>query len=121
MPLGLFACAILWVHDGDTLRCRGVTESIRLYAMDAPEMPGACRHGRQCVDGDPYASRDNLRRLVAGRAVKCQQIDRDRYGRVIAQCWAGAQDLSCAQVSGGFAIERYGRLKCSRASWGRPQ
>ena len=43
------------VTDGDTLRCGALR--IRLASIDAPEMPGHCRRGRTCVEGDPYASK----------------------------------------------------------------
>ena len=42
------------VTDGDTIRCGD--ERIRLLAIDAPEMGGRCRKGRQCVAGSPLAS-----------------------------------------------------------------
>ncbi len=76
------------------------------------EMPGACCAVRQCTPGDPYASRDHLRGLIAGKAVRCVQIDTDRYRRAILRCEAGGVDLSCAQVAAGHAVERYGRLSC---------
>jgi hypothetical protein len=103
-------CMSPTVVDGDTLRC-GSTR-IRLSSIDAPEMPGHCRPGRECTPGDPYASRANLRSLTAGAAVECRQIDTDVYGRAIALCRAGGRDLSCAQYESGHAIERYGSLSC---------
>jgi endonuclease YncB( thermonuclease family) len=107
-----FACEAPYIHDGDNIRCGTIRG--RLYAIDAPEMPGACRAGRQCTPGDPYASRDHLRGLVAGKAVRCVQIDTDRYRRAILRCEAGGVDLSCSQVTSGHAVERYGRLSCPR-------
>jgi endonuclease YncB( thermonuclease family) len=98
------------VVDGDTLRC-GSTR-IRLSSIDAPEMPGHCRPGRQCTPGDPFASTANLRSLVVGQATTCRQLDTDRYGRAVAFCSADGRDLSCAQVQSGHAIVRYGALNC---------
>jgi endonuclease YncB( thermonuclease family) len=107
-----FACPMPYHHDGDAIRCGGAGRSMRLYGIDAPEMPGACRPGRQCTPGDPYASRDHLNSLTAGRPIQCEQVDTDRYGRAVVRCWADGVDLSCRMVRDGFAIERYGRLKC---------
>lgn len=107
-----FACPAPEHHDGDAIRCGSKGRSMRLYGIDAPEMPGACRPGRQCTPGDPFASRDHLRALTAGRRVTCEEVDRDRYGRRVVRCLAGRVDLSCAMVRGGFAVERYGRLRC---------
>jgi endonuclease YncB( thermonuclease family) len=108
----LFDCPAVYHHDGDAIRCGGKGRSARLYAIDAPEMPGSCHPGRQCTPGDPFASRDHLRALTAGRAVSCRQIDTDRYQRPVLQCFADGVDLSCAMVRDGFAVERYGRLRC---------
>jgi len=91
--------------DGDSIRlCSG--ERVRLLGVDAPEMHGCRPRGRHCAPGDPVASRDNLRRLIAGRTLRIERITRDRYGRTIAQVWAGGVNLSCAQLAGGFARYR---------------
>ena len=85
---------------------------MRLYAIDAPEMPGACRHGRWCVPGDPYPSRDHLASLTAGRRVTYRVFDHDRYGRSVVQVFADGVDVSCQMVRDGYAKERYGKLRC---------
>lgn len=85
---------------------------MRLHGIDAPEMPGSCRPGRACTSGDPYAARDELRRLTKRRAVRCVQTDTDDYGRRIVRCTADGADLSCAMVASGHAVQRYGRLDC---------
>lgn len=103
-------CSDPRVVDGDTLRCGAVR--IRLQGIDAPELPGHCARGRQCVRGDPFASTDNLRALVRGAAMTCRKADIDRYGRIVARCSARGRDLSCEQVKGGFAVRRYAELPC---------
>lgn len=85
---------------------------MRLYGIDAPEMPGACRPGRRCTPGDPYAARDHLRALTRGRKIRCEELDMDSYGRPVVRCTADGQDISCAMVAAGHAVERYGRLNC---------
>lgn len=105
-----FSCEHPTITDGDTLRC-GATR-VRLASIDAPELPGHCRIGRACTPGDPFASTENLRRLIGGRPIRCRQTDTDRYGRVVARCTVAEEDLSCAQVSGGYAVIRYGALDC---------
>lgn len=106
-----FSCDAPQVTDGDTIRCGPLR--VRLASIDAPEMPGHCRRGRACVEGDPYASKAHLERLIGSAALSCQQTDTDRYGRIIALCEANGRDLSCAQVEGGHAIVRYGELTCA--------
>ena len=107
-------CAAPVAVDGDTLRCASGVR-VRLLAIDAPELPGHCRRGRVCTPGDPLASKANLARLIQRGPIWCESRGRDRYGRVLARCFASEVDLSCAQVQGGFAVERYGRLNCPPA------
>lgn len=97
------------ITDGDTFRCSG--QRIRLASIDAPEMPGHCRPGRRCVDGDPEAAKSYLESLTRGR-VTCRPVSTDHYGRTVARCESDGRDLSCAMVEGGHAIERYGSLSC---------
>lgn len=110
----LFACSVPTHHDGDAIRCEGQSRSMRLYAIDAPEMPGSCRPGRDCTPGDPFAARDHLASLTRWTPVRCRTLETDHYGRAVVQCFAGSVDLSCQMVADGFAVERYGRLECGR-------
>lgn len=110
-----FACMNPTHHDGDAIRCAGEAKSMRLHGIDAPEMPGACRPGRACTPGDPYAARDALRALTRNRKVTCEQVDTDHYGRRVVACTAGGEDLGCAMIAAGHAVERYGSLDCAPA------
>lgn len=105
-----FTCAAPQVTDGDTIRCGD--KRVRLAGIDAPELPGHCRAGRECAPGDPYASTENLRRLIGRSGVTCHAVDTDRYGRTVARCSADGTDLSCAQLDAGRAIRRYGTISC---------
>jgi len=111
-----FTCSSPSHHDGDAIRCRGNNKSMRLFGIDAPEMPGSCRPGRACTPGDPYAARDYLARITAGRTITCKRLSTDHYGRAIVRCAADGADLSCAMVAAGHAVERYGRLRCGGAA-----
>jgi uncharacterized membrane protein YsdA (DUF1294 family) len=116
----VFACDAPEHHDGDAIRCQGQERAMRMHAIDAPEMPGACRPGRQCTPGDPYAARDYLRSLTRGRTVRCEEKDVDAYGRMVVRCTADSVDLGCAMVNAGHAVERYGRLNCAAESAANP-
>ena len=104
-----FSCRVSSVHDGDTFRCADGTR-IRLSAIDAPEMPGACQPGRNCAAGDPYKAKAALAQMINGRTVQCQPAGRS-YNRIAAWCSVNGQDLSCAMVSSGHAVRlaRYDR------------
>lgn len=121
-PEAFFACRVPSHHDGDAIRCEGMKRSARLYGIDAPEMPGACRPGRLCTPGAPYAARDHLSSLTRSASVRCRTLDAepdrggfqaaDHWGRPILQCFAGTVDLSCSMVSDGYAVQRYRPLQC---------
>lgn len=95
----LLSCTVI---DGDTLRCG--RERVRLLAIDAPELGGKCRLGRQCVEGDAEASKRALERLVLRRRIKLERVGKDRWGRTLAMAWAGRTNLSCAQIQRGRAV-----------------
>lgn len=104
------SCHNPYIIDGDTFDCDGTR--IRLSSIDAPEMPDHCRKGRRCTAGDPFASKKYLR-SISRSAVMCHAIEMDSYGRTVARCESEGQDLSCAMVKAGHAVERYGSLTCS--------
>lgn len=111
MIAAAFLCLTPVAVDGDTLRC-GEVGLVRLLAIDAPELAGHCRPGRECTPGDGEAAQRAIANMIAGREVTCAPEGRDRYGRILARCSASGQDLSCAMAVRGYAIERYGRLIC---------
>ena len=92
-------CAVI---DGDTARtCDG--ERIRLTGIDAPEKPGTCRAGRQCVDGDYRASTAFLAHQIEGKRVTVRRLGRDRYGRTLAAVYANGINVACGMIAGGYA------------------
>ena len=110
-----FACLNPSHHDGDNIRCSNVPGSMRLHGIDAPEMPGACRPGRECTPGDPYAARDYLESLTRGRDVSCTVVDVDHYGRDVVECAADGRNIACAMIASGQAVQRYGSPDCGSA------
>lgn len=89
------------VADGDTLTVAG--ERIRLLGIDAPELDQRCQR-----DGMDYAcgreARQALATLVGQHAVDCAGSERDRYGRLLADCRSGETDLGRALVEAGWAV-----------------
>lgn len=85
------------ITDGDTLKLNGVT--YRLWGIDAPETK------QDCPDGWPAGrlATTKLLTLIQGKAVVCQEKDRDRYGRTVAICRAGGEDLGAIMVREGMA------------------
>jgi endonuclease YncB( thermonuclease family) len=89
------------IIDGDTLEIGG--RRIRLHGIDAPETAQTCR-----VEDRPYRCGEEaafaLADEVGRRPVACDPVDSDRYGRVIAVCWLGIEDLNARMVAQGWAL-----------------
>ena len=89
------------VVDGDTIKIRG--ERIRLHGIDAPESRQICR-----LDSKPWRCGEDatnaLAGMIASRAVACQELDRDRYGRIVAKCAVAGEDLGEWLVLNGWAV-----------------
>lgn len=112
LPVTPASASALRVADGDTFEIAG--QRFRLQDIDAPELHQNCRDaaGREWACG--RQARNELRRLIGGNAVNCTPAARDRFGRTIATCEAGGQDLGEAMVRAGYATAYKGRGFVSR-------
>lgn len=92
----------LRVIDGDTVVLNG--SKIRLYGIDAPEKQQTC----QTIDGYEWscgtAAIKKLKDLVYDQQVHCDQKDIDRYGRIVAVCFADGKDINREMVREGRAV-----------------
>ncbi len=90
----------LGVIDADTFDVGGVR--VRLHGIDAPEIGQPCQMAGQTQDCGRWA-RDAVSARFEGVYVRCSQVDVDRYGRIVATCAAGSEDMGAAIVSAGWA------------------
>ena len=87
--------------DGDTLEVAG--QKVRLFGIDAPELDQMCdRGGQRWACGD--AAREALAAIVGRKRLACEVRDIDRYGRSVATCMAGDEDIAALMVRQGMAI-----------------
>jgi endonuclease YncB( thermonuclease family) len=90
------------VIDGDTIDIRDVR--IRLHGVDAPESSQTCKDHSgsfwRCGQQAALALSDKIGR----RQIACKQIDMDRYGRVVAECFLGDENLNRWMVREGWAV-----------------
>lgn len=89
------------VIDGDTIRVGG--ETVRLFAIDAPERDQTCTRpdGTAWRCGDWSAA--EVRRLFGGARASCEAVDTDRYGRTVARCVVNGRDMGEVLVAAGYA------------------
>ena len=89
------------VVDGDTLDVGGTR--VRLHGIDAPERDQPCT----TLTGQNWSCGDWVTRQVRdryqGALARCEAIDRDRYGRVVARCFVDGADIGRGLVSDGLA------------------
>ena len=87
--------------DGDTLEVSG--KRVRLYGIDAPESDQTCEK-----DGASWAcgqiATQQLSALVEGQQVECSGSGVDQYGRMLAVCTAGSEQLNQVMVEQGWAV-----------------
>lgn len=89
------------VIDGDTLEVG--TERIRLHGIDAVELSQTCtRNGENWRCGEDAAAL--MRTFADGKPVACRQRDIDKYGRIVATCEVGWQDLGAVMIEAGLAV-----------------
>ncbi|WP_246154640.1 thermonuclease family protein [Methylobacterium oryzihabitans] len=93
--------------DGDTLDIRGTR--FRLQGVDTPESAQMCGDGSgknyPCGQRAAFALSDK----IGQGNVSCEVIEKDRYGRSVAVCRLGAEDLNrwLVQQGWGMAYRQY--------------
>ena len=95
-PHGISSGKVVKVVDGDTydlLTPNSRRIRIRIQGIDAPER------------GQPYykISRDFLRQLCLQKDVRIRVVDKDRYGRTVAETFLGDSSVAQQMVRNGFA------------------
>lgn len=86
--------------DGDTLAI--ADRSVRLEGIDAPELDQKCtRDGQEWGCGEEAAAQ--LRSLIEGQIVSCQDQGSDAHGRLLATCHANGLELGATMVEYGWA------------------
>ena len=97
------------VIDGDTIEIHGIR--IRLHAVDSIESRQRCflPGGKTWNCGRDAAIA--LANKIGRAPVSCDVRDVDRYGRLVAVCRKGGEDLNGWLVASGWAVayRRYGR------------
>jgi endonuclease YncB( thermonuclease family) len=89
------------VIDGDTIEIHG--QRIRFMGIDAPESSQLCE-----ADGKKYRCGQQaalaLDGYIAGKTVRCEEKTRDKYKRIVAECFMGDDSLNAWMVSQGWAL-----------------
>ena len=99
VPVTTLLCLVIAISDGDTLTARcgqaGAYRplKVRIAAIDAPESKQAFG----------LRSKQNLARLCFKQQATLQPLQKDDYGRTVANVRCSGQDVAAAQVNAGLA------------------
>lgn len=105
------------VADGDSLTLSG--QRVRLLGLDAPELAQTCRRGDEDQPCGRMA-RQALVSMIGNRTIRCETEGEDRYGRLLARCHIGADDIGDMLVRAGWALSSgdYGRAEAEARAVG---
>ncbi|WP_353471812.1 thermonuclease family protein [Salipiger sp. H15] len=92
----------LRVIDGDTFDVGDVR--VRLFGVDAPEKDQTCRDKARANWPCGAWVTQEVRSRYEGKRARCERVDTDRYGRAVARCSVGGQDIGRALVTDGLAF-----------------
>ena len=89
------------VVDGDTIHLNG--KKIRFNGIDTPELKQTCIRN-SVKDYCGITAKEILIKKIADNKVKCISDGKDRYKRILAECFVNNESLSSYLVRSGYAF-----------------
>ena len=89
------------VIDGDTIYIGKL--KYRLFGIDAPEIKQICEKDNIKIKCGVIA-KNVLKNKIADKIPECVVKDKDRYQRLVAECFIGKESLSKFMVREGYAV-----------------
>ncbi|CAO6132063.1 COG1525 Micrococcal nuclease (thermonuclease) homologs [Candidatus Pelagibacterales bacterium] len=89
------------VIDGDTIYIGKL--KYRFFGIDAPEIKQICEKDNTKIQCGVIA-KNVLKNKIADKIPECVVKDKDRYQRLVAECFIGKESLSRFMVREGYAV-----------------
>jgi len=89
------------VVDGDTIHI-GNTK-YRLFGIDAPEISQQCKKDNKTISCGVDAKK-MLENKIGKETPKCISQTKDKYNRIVAECFIQSENLSSYMVRSGYAV-----------------
>ena len=89
------------VIDGDTIHVGKL--KYRFFGIDAPEIKQICEKDNTKIQCGVIA-KSVLKNKIADKIPECIVKDKDRYQRLVAECFIGKESLSRFMVREGYAV-----------------
>ena len=89
------------VIDGDTIHIGKL--KYRFFGIDAPEIKQICEKDNTKIQCGVIA-KNVLKNKIADKIPECIVKDKDRYQRLVAECFIGKESFSRFMVREGYAV-----------------
>ena len=110
LALGETISGKAFVVDGDTIKIN--SKKIRLFGIDAPEKKQKCKKIFLSISffslnknyNCGILSTEKLKKKIKDNIIKCKIKGKDRYKRIIAECFKDKTNLNSWLVRNGYAV-----------------
>ena len=113
---------VIKVYDGDTITIASKLPfedsplyrlSVRLNGIDTPEIKGKSEDEKTAAKN----ARNALSGLVMNKYVSLQNIESEKYGRILADVYVDSLHVNAWMIQHRYAISYEGKTKKAPASW----
>lgn len=113
---------VLKVYDGDTITIASKLPypespmyrfSVRLNGIDCPEIKGKDENEKECAK----LAKEEMTSLVLNQIVTLQNVETEKYGRILADVYVGDLHLNKHLIEKRLAVKYDGGTKCSPTNW----
>lgn len=87
--------------------------SVRLNGIDAPEIKGKCVEEKEVAK----QARDFVSNLVLNKYVRLENVESEKYGRILADVYIGDVHLNEILIKERYAVKYDGGSKLKPVSW----
>ena len=117
---------VIKVYDADTITIASKLPynespvyrlSVRLNGIDTPEMKGKGVEEEEKVAAK--LARDFVSNLALNKYVRLENIESEKYGRILADVYIGNVHFNCLLLKERYAVKYDGGAKIKPASWAK--
>lgn len=113
---------VIKVYDGDTITIASKLPyddsplyrlSVRLNGIDTPEIKGKTADEKQVAK----EARDALSGLIMNRQIRLENVESEKYGRILADVYLGDLHLNKWMIENRYAVDYSGGTKTRPENW----
>lgn len=113
---------VIKVYDGDTITIASKLPfvnsplyrfPVRLNGIDSPEIKGKTEDEKTAA----IVSREELKKLILNKEIRLENIQNEKYGRILADVYIGDLHVNEWMIHNGYAVKYDGGTKTTPESW----